>query len=140
MEEIMSKPINHQLLVDNVVSPSTVQDLSIIDLKLGAEIIDSDVEAAQDMVAQLCAMLPGDLEKIQAAFSEKNYPLLKELAHYVKGGVSFCGTPRLQAAVTELEKVIRPKTDPLIIEAAYAKLCLEIAAVIQEYERFFQPI
>lgn len=151
MNEIYSKPLSakllHDILQNRMSQSAAVEPVSrdsshaqpdsnqVIDLNLGAEILGSNVEAAKKMVSQLVDMLPGDLKKIQAAFSKKDYAALKDLAHYVKGGASFCGTPRLKEAASHLDQMIKTHGNDQDVEAAYHQLCREITAVIDEYHR-----
>lgn len=128
MNEIYAKPLSNQTINDilNKLIP-------VIDLDLGAKILGGTAEAAEKMIAELVKILPGDLEKIQAAFSARDYSALKNLAHYVHGGASFCGTPRLKAAASQLDKIIKPESTYQEIEQAYLALCKEITVIITEY-------
>lgn len=150
MNKIFSKPLSGDLakeILQQIVSgkkfetESTKQkkkvedQLPVIDLNLGAQILGSDVQAARNMVEELVKMLPGDLEEVKAAFKTNDRKKLKELAHYIKGGVSYCGTPRLKIAATELDQYIRESIDDAVIEVAYKNLCDEIEALLTEFQK-----
>lgn len=114
------------------------EELPVIDLKLGAELLGANQKIAKEMIEQLAAMLPGDLKKIQSAFLDNDQEALKYMAHYVKGGACFCGTPRLKLAAGRLEDLLHRKTfSHEDIEKAYSQLCLEIDNVISEYYKNF---
>ncbi len=109
-------------------------ELPVIDLELGAKLLATNQATAREMIGQLVEMLPEDLKKIHSAYLEKDYEALKNLAHYVKGGASFCGTPRLKLAATRLDDIIHKQTSSADdIEKAYHQLCIEINKVISEY-------
>ncbi len=120
-------PKNSPLLLEN--------DAPIIDLQLGAKLIDGNIKGARAILQELTTTLPGDLEKIQAAFSIENYRQLRNLAHYLKGGASYCGTPRLKMAASYLDQIIKARGSKEEVHAAYNRLCDEIKAVLLEYEK-----
>ena len=108
-------------------------ELPIIDLKLGAEILNSDIEAARKMINALVKQLPEDLQKLKTAFCERDNAQLKDLAHYINGGASYCGTPRLKSAAAELEKIMGVNNSSEKIQLAYENLCHEIELILAEY-------
>jgi|GEM_PF-1774826 len=148
MNDIFSKPLTVQLVDDilQLVSSSrlakpmsrdsvyNINNHQVIDLNLGAQILGTTVDNVKKMVAELVKMLPADLKKIEDAFANKNYLQLKYLAHYMKGGASFCGTPRLIEAADQLDKAITFNNDDQDLQAAYERLRQEISAVINEYQ------
>jgi HPt (histidine-containing phosphotransfer) domain-containing protein len=107
----------------------------VIDLELGAKILNASPETAKQMIGQLVNLLPDDLKKLQAAYSENNYGALQYLAHYIKGGASYCGTPRLKSAASQLEEFIHRGLSGKEINTVYDNLCKEISAVIHEYQK-----
>ena len=150
MDEALFKPLNIQdlknllskitnfskdQLNDNQNLNKDINDLPVIDLTLGASIVEGDKEKAKNMIAKLVAMLPNDLEKIKMAFLGNNLEQVKELAHYIKGGASFCGTPRLKAAANALEKVIEKNKSKTEIAKIYHNLCIEMQSVCDEYAK-----
>ena len=87
------------------------------------------------MVEELVKMLPSDLSNLTQAFKEKDNKKLKAIAHYIKGGTTYCGTPRLTRAATYLDESIKTEANSSIIESAYINLCDEIEVLIEEYSK-----
>lgn len=113
-----------------------IQDqIPVIDLQLGAGLISGTDEKAMQMIKRLVAMLPADLANIKTAFTENNDKKLGELVHYIKGGIGYCGTPRLKDSVDELDRLIKTQAEKHLIQNAYKQLCQEILAVISEYDK-----
>lgn len=110
-------------------------DKIIIDLELGAKIFGGSEEKAKEMVKKLVNMLPEDLKKLQEAFLKKDYSKLKYLAHYIKGGTTFCGTPLLTEAATDLDNILKSQKTTQDIQSAYHHLCQEITSVLSEYNK-----
>lgn len=115
--------------------PSLASELPVIDFKLGAKILDSNRQAAQAMVDALAKALPQELEKLNAAFIAGDFKQLKELAHDLKGGAHYCGTPRLQLAVTQLEQTLKIGADSMVIQTAHENLCHEIELLLTEHAK-----
>lgn len=131
MNEIVSDPITSMSLQD--ILQRADRQLPIIDLNLGAKILSSDTAAAKSMIDELIKMLPGDLERLNSAYREGDNIKLQDLAHYIKGGASYCGTPRLKLAATDLEKVLNKRDAVPVIQNAYEHLCHEIHLLLVEY-------
>ena len=138
-EEILKRVINSlsedQKLTHHEKTGQQSKEPLVIDLELGAKILNSDLAAAEKMISELVKALPDDLKKIETAFSKKDYHSLRDLAHYLKGGASYCGTPRLKQAANELDDTIKVTKDKAKIFIAYQKLCDEITAIIEEYPK-----
>ena len=149
MNAVFAKPLSSEL-TKNILSQFLAEnkfetqadimraketELKVIDLKLGAEILASDTKAAKNMIEKLVQMLPGDLQKLKAAASEGDNQKLQDLAHYIKGGASYCGTPRLQKAAAGLERAIKVNAGSIVIAETYEKLCSEIAILLTEFSR-----
>lgn len=107
----------------------------IIDFQLGADLLGANLEAAREMVDKLVEILPGDLERLKAAFAKSNWTELKNVAHYVRGGASYCGTPRLKLAALRLDDAIGKEVVPEVIQTAYDTLCSEIELLLTEHAK-----
>lgn len=151
MNDIYCKPLSAQLLTDILqiathslkaepISRDSFYNKTngnrVIDLNLSAKILGSTIETAKKMLAELVKMLPDDLKKMQTAFANKDYVTLKNLANYVKGGSSSCGTPRLKDAANSLYQAIKSEQNEAEITIAYQQLCREISAVVNEYQQY----
>lgn len=117
------------------ISVPAIVKLPVIDLNLAAKILDTDAESAREMIADLVRMLPRDLQDLKSAFDEKNNQKLKDKAHYIKGGASYCGTLRLKLAAAELEDCIKVGSDSACVKNTYQNLCDEIELLLQEYSK-----
>ena len=66
-----------------LADPPDQSELRVIDLELGAKIINNTIDAAKQMIDELVEILPNDLKEIEIAFAKKNFVTLKNLAHYI---------------------------------------------------------
>lgn len=105
-------------------------ELPVIDLELGAKLLDGDEAIARSMIKELAAILPESLQDLQNAFRAKDIKKLADVAHYVHGGACYCGTPRLKAAALALEKQAKAAQSFQDMAMPYQHLCQEIQAVI----------
>ena len=107
-----------------------ISELPVIDLELGAKLLDSDQQIAVKMIKELANSLQGNLQDLEIAYAAENISKIGNLAHYIHGGACYCGTPRLKAAAIALEKVAKAAHSLQDIEAEYRNLCLNIKWVI----------
>lgn len=147
IDKALSKPLNVHILKDCLFKLDISKDsklnsrlnqdlkkLPAIDLELGAALIGGDIKKAKAMLKQLIKILPEDLKKIQTAHLEQNFAELKDLAHYINGGASYCGTPRLKFLSERLYKCIGDNGDRQTIDHAFHELCAEIQNLFDEYK------
>lgn len=120
-------------------SQTSVSILPVFDLKLGAKIIGKNEETAKKMIKALVQVLPKDLEKIEAAYAERNFAKLQDLVHYTKGGASYCGTPRLKFFASKLHELLATNNEEAI-QQAYEEFCFEIRAVINTYNKEIESV
>ncbi len=81
--------------------------------------------AFSDMVDLLLRELPKELEEFRAAYQIKNWNVIQNLAHRLKGGITYCGATPLKRACAQLEKAIEGQKYGLF-EHLYDQLVAEI--------------
>ncbi len=104
--------------------------LPVIDLDLGAKILNTDIETAKKMVEELITLLPKNLEDLKNAYKTEDLKKIKDIAHFILGGSCYCGTPRLKAAAMALEKKAKASHSIEMVTPDYENLCLEIKKLI----------
>ncbi|USQ15400.1 response regulator (plasmid) [Legionella lytica] len=62
------------------------------------------LDTVRSMLELLHQELPKDLAQMKQAFAEKNFPLVEEIAHKIKGGAMYLGTHRMKYACQYLER------------------------------------
>ena len=75
--------------------------------------------------------LPEELKALEEAYKNEDWSAIKDIAHKLKGGSSYCGTIRLREATTQLEDAIRANKKSSLI-TLYKQLITEINAVCEE--------
>jgi two-component system aerobic respiration control sensor histidine kinase ArcB len=146
MDAVFSKPLMKDMAVDIfnafiyktkvMVMPTQEAKANnkIIDLNLGATIVGKDTAFAKDMIKTLVGTFPDELKKLKKAYAKKDWSGIYDIAHRINGGVSYCGTPRLQKASSTLQNYLMSgKTKDC--ETLYQKLLDEIAAVTSAFKK-----
>lgn len=64
-------------------------------------------DLARDMLLMLISTLPGDKEKIQQAYAEKNWAAMQEHTHRLYGSSCYCGVPELRSLAGLLDKILQ---------------------------------
>src|SRR3990167_6094449 len=92
--------------------------IPIVDLSLGAKRIHKDINAAKSMLTLLLKQLPHDYIIIEKSLQKKDWDTLKAANHALLGALLYCGTPRLEAACTQLQTVLQIENDSEIAQSA----------------------
>jgi len=110
--------------------------LPIIDMELGAKLIGSNKEAAEEVLTLLIKILPGEIANINQFAADKNHDKLLASVHKLHGGVSYCGTPRLKKLLASLELTLKqnPSTYPPLLD----QLNNEITLLFEHYNKQHQ--
>lgn len=87
--------------------PRLRNTLPIVDLKLGAQLIQSDEDAARRQLLELIDTLDDARTKISQAFDQQDKQALLDAVHYLNGSCRYCGAPELALLVETLETRIR---------------------------------
>ncbi len=105
----------------------------IIDLQLGATLVGKDTTFAREMIQTLVDGFPLELQKLEAAYAKQDWATIKDVVHRVKGGVSYCGAPRLQKISTTLLDYLH-SDETANREQLYQEFLNEIYAVENAYK------
>lgn len=105
----------------------------VIDLTLGATLVGKDIAFAKEMLKTLVNTFPDELKNLDTAHQKADWKNISDIIHRIKGGVSYCGTPRLQKiSAILLDYLHSDKTNER--EILYQKFLSEIAAVNDAYK------
>jgi two-component system aerobic respiration control sensor histidine kinase ArcB len=126
---------------DNIEVPIAANDVTdwsvlsgkIIDLSLGAEMFNGNIELAKKMLSIFIIDLDIELEALELSYQKKEWEKFETVVRRLQGGISYCGTPRLQEACSRLENHLHAgyhELAPLL----YKQFLREIEAVKQEHE------
>lgn len=144
MNDVMVKPMlpaQAQKVIKNLKEQekSVIEDFDhkktsdlVIDLELGAQVVGSEEEVKQ-MLQMLITSLPDEKIAICKAFELQTIKELKYHVHKLRGGLVYCGVPRLLKAACELEDVIIGSQEN--IKNLYEKFLNEIEEFTSEYEK-----
>lgn len=115
----------------SIMCPFESSNEEIIDLKLGAHLIGGDENLAKEAILMLVNSFPDDLNKLEKAYLKKDWAVMQVIIHKLRGGTSYCGTPRLKAACIRLDDALELGQNELINDL-YGQLLFEIEAVQKE--------
>lgn len=78
---------------------------SVFDPQISLSLANNKEDIAKDMLDMLVAALPGDLERIDKTFNNKDWAGLKSEIHRLSGAICFCSVPGLNQAVDKLNAI-----------------------------------
>jgi CheY-like chemotaxis protein len=146
MDAVLSKPLSKEKAQDilNAFIPTQEKTLSpeaakllnlegqVIDLDLGAKIMEADRETAKKMIMLLLESADSDLNLLENAHNQHDWTKIRELAHKLRGGAAYCGTPRLYQAFSYLNDYLKDGQIELA-EPLYRQAIAEMHRVKTEY-------
>lgn len=106
--------------------------LPIIDREEALKLAGNNQALADDLLALLISNLPADLAAIQAAYAVDNEAELKKQLHKLRGGVAYCGLPRLKNTLMATEARLKNGTSeevPKLLE----QISNEVLLLISHY-------
>lgn len=106
---------------------------AVIDLNMGIKLVDGDENLAKEMIGMLVESFQRELKKLDKYFQQNNWDEIKSVVHKLRGGASYCGTPRLREACSRLENCLAMENCEYSIEL-YQQLLDEIKAVEVQYK------
>lgn len=99
-----------------------------IDLDLGSRLFNGNVELAKKMISSMIVSFSAELEGLEQAYKTKEWKVIENIIHKLRGDVSYCGTPRLQEACARLENHLKAGHQELA-PLLYKQLLKEVEAV-----------
>lgn len=85
-------------------------ELPTIDWNLCVTLANNKEDIAEELLILIIQQLPADLEAIQLAFEEANYPELLRYVHKLHGALCYSGLPRLKQVLSSFESTLKKKT------------------------------
>ena len=102
--ETPRKNLTRHDLPENAGDMFQLEQFALLDEQLGMENCGG-FESLKELLGILINFeLPGDKEKMQEAFRQKNYADVEKLAHKIKGGAVYVGTVRMKYACQYVER------------------------------------
>lgn len=150
MDEYISKPVREQELrglINRLVgtgsnAPSSMQtgitnEYKYINLAYMQEISGGSKEYEQTVTAQFLEIVPADLEKMQAAWEEKDLAKLHRLAHTMKTSVSVMG---LNTALEQVLDTIELSEDEKQVGDKLQELIDYCRHALEEAKQFYDTL
>ena len=104
---------------------------AVIDLELGAQILGRDKNCAKKMISlMLKSFSQEDKVPLEKACQQKKWHEIANIVDKLRGGILYCGTPRLRKIVTCLYDVLKIKNFQLA-----EKLCRQFMNEIMSVEK-----
>jgi len=84
-----------------------MNNLPIIDWKLGKSLAGGSEAMAKELLEMLIDALPEHETEILIAHSENNLDQLRKAVHKLHGAACYCSTPQLKQAAADLESALK---------------------------------
>lgn len=100
----------------------------VIDLKLGNQLANGNEDLAKEFLSMLVNSFPEELIKMEAAYKLQAVETVSSILHKLRGGLSYCGVPRLKEACIRLDEYLKSDQKELI-EKLYQQFLSEFNKV-----------
>ena len=131
-EEILNAfiPYREKFYTNKQIEQSTFPPIErkIIDIELMKDIFNGKDELIDEMLTMLMDSFSEELAALDQYLKEGNWLAIRDIAHKLKGGASYCGTTHLKEACSYLEACIKAGKEDLYV-AAYKQMLQEMALV-----------
>ncbi len=84
-----------------------VSNLPVIDWTLCTKLAGGDEAFAAQMLDRIVDDLQTQLPKLKALYVAQDYAALAQAVHRLRGGLAYCGLPRLKASAAQLETALK---------------------------------
>ena len=111
------------------------QSLPVIDRELSLKLAGNNQELAEEILALLVKILPGEIDGIGEALGRMDYEEMARLVHKLRGAVAYCGVPILAKFVLELECGLKIKEFEKV-ESHFQEVELAANKLIASYQSF----
>lgn len=81
-----------------------LEQFPLLDYKLGLKNCGTNCMLVELLTLMITQELPADFEQMKNAFAKKNYDVVEQIAHKIKGGAVYVGTTRMKYACQYLER------------------------------------
>jgi CheY-like chemotaxis protein len=141
MNDILIKPLDFETLSKTLMSwlgggiqdaaasygsAESPQEAAVFDAALAMKIANQQPDLALEMLELFVQALPFEQQQLTQAVTENKPEQLVTLVHKLNGASRYCGIPRVQAALNELETLLKTGADgqALAIQRLHHELAL----------------
>lgn len=103
----------------------------VVDLAMGAELIGDDETMAHTMIQNVLDDYDTQETDLDKAYDQKDWDTMQAIIHRVRGGMVYCGMPRVSMAANHLENYLKAEKTKLITKL-YDQFREELNAVRSE--------
>ncbi len=143
IDDILIKPISRTALINRLQAWNVPDPRSVPSSTGGTAPLDASEanrrargrpDVARELFTILCRTLPPSRDTLAQARTERDWKTIREESHRLQGAVAYCGVPRLEAALAELQTATRD-SDPAVLERAVIRVEQSIAEVLEFAEQ-----
>ncbi len=137
MQDLLNKPakledIERMLMTYLVSSDKPVDELLVLDLKESIAALGSE-ETARSVIKTCADDLQDHKDELVNAFKERSTQKLRDIMHYMKGGVCYIKAPALMHGLESFHTAVKEEPqDAETLETRYQALLIEIDRFVEE--------
>jgi two-component system sensor histidine kinase BarA len=103
----------------------------VLDKELAMKLAGNNTALAEEILSLFLKNLPGEMEQIRQAKESNNIALLYKCVHKLHGAASYCGVPKLKAALLNFELALK-NGEKITLESYFADLDHEVTQLLEQ--------
>lgn len=142
MQQLLLKPLSpekaqqiHRLLIQAKDAEQITPLHMAIDYDLWCSRLGNNSYMLDELFHILVKDFPVTKQTIMDAYAQRDFPTLKKVTHKMKGGLQYCGLPRLEAAIKAIETAAKNK-DEAEVNRWYQETIDALDEAMQVYEEW----
>ncbi|WP_058529071.1 two-component system sensor histidine kinase LetS [Legionella londiniensis] len=133
----LQKPIDEKTLLQRLLAVIRKDNESAINWQMCLQKVSGNEELALEFLSRFIEELKKNRKEFARLLQNQNLKALEHLAHKLHGACCFCGVPRLQKQVAQVESLARQAKHIHEIQLAFSQLMTCIDEVLAEYQNTF---
>lgn len=134
VEKFVLGSAKHSMVDIEKSKKETLHSNKVIDLELGAKLIDHDVNAAKEILTMLIKQVPEHQMAMETAYRERDFESLKHIVHKFHSALCYSAAPRLKVAIANLETHLKLNHKNKI-DLSYQNVDRELRVLLKAYEQ-----
>jgi two-component system sensor histidine kinase BarA len=136
--DCLQKPVDEAHLLQAVLDNLESEPHVVIDWQLCLQKVSGNQNLAEDFLKKFIEELALQVDEFSELYKKQDIKGIGQLAHKIHGACCFCGVPKLQNYIVELENAAAKAKKLEQLTTIYEKVILSMHEVISEFQKLNQ--
>lgn len=133
VEDFVIRGKKHSMVDIKKSDLKNANEVKVIDLELGAKLMDNNLEVAKELLSLLISHIPEHQVAMESVYDERDFESLEKAVHKLHSALCYSATPRLKAAIANFEMHLHLNHNDEI-DSSYQAVQREIQALLSAFK------